>query len=76
MRLNELKTRGHAVPVRVVRDNARARLLLAGEHQTGDEIGIAYTGTNEQRVADLGGNRNQRHDDAVNDQTFHVEVRA
>jgi len=44
MRLNELKTRGHALPVRFVRDNARARLLLAGEHKAGEEIGIAYTG--------------------------------
>ena len=32
--------------------------------------------TSNKELASLVGNRNQRHDDAVNDQTFHVEVRA
>jgi hypothetical protein len=56
MRLNELKTRGHALLLRFVRRNAIARLFVAGEYQKGNEILIAYTGSGQVRATDLGGN--------------------
>ncbi len=55
MRLNELKTRGHALPLRFVCRNAIAGPFVAGEYQKGNEILIAYTGSSQVRVTDLGG---------------------
>lgn len=49
-----------------IKDQA-ASGFSAGIYRKGDDIVIAYTGTNERRVTDFGGNLSQRYDDAVND---------